>query len=464
MRVVLHGSALLRICAPVTLMMFAACGAQTPTQLGGRATDAAIDAFLAPYVEGANFSGSILVVSGDDVLVDAGYGAADVEHGVANTPRTRFQIASISKTFTTAAVLLLRQRGELRLEDPISSFIPDFPNGDAITVHHLLGHTSGLPRYVFQPDYRERIRNHHSAMDLVEWVSELDPAAAPGQRFGYSNANYSVLAAIIERVSGQEYGEFLETEILGPLGLEDTGHASSSLEIVPNLASGYDPVGRSDLVNAYDLDYTALTGAGSLYSTTHDLLRWYHSLRHGNYLNDESKSLMFGSEDGDPGYHWQPTELDGRRAVTAQGWDGAGFAAKLIHLVDHDLTVIVLTNLNISGMPSEVAANLAAIALGEDRDTLELMTRPADPSATRRLAGLYRFGDDFYVPNSTIEFAETDGELSVTGLQPGALLRISASEFIHRQHWVRVRFEYGDDGRVTSITYGEFKAVREPGE
>lgn len=108
-----------------------------------------------------------------------------------------------------------------------------------------------------------------------------------------------------------------------------------------------------------------------------------------------------------------------------------------------------------------IVTNLTSVALGDDYETLELVTTPGDSEALRDLAGLYRFGPDFYVPNTTIEFTEENGELVVEGFQPGALLRVADGGFIHRQHWFRVTFERDDEGRVTGIVYGDFKASRE---
>jgi len=437
------------------------CISLSRERTAGDELQAAADAFLKPYVDSRNFSGSVLIASGDEILVDSGYGPASIEHSVVNTPKTRFRIGSISKTFTAAAIMLLQEGGSLRIDDPISRYLPVFPNGEAITIRHLLGHTSGLPRYVFQPDYVERSQRPHTASDLVDWVAELPPAWPPGTRAAYSNANYAVLAAIIEVVSGQTYGAFLEAEIFEPLGLDDTGHAHDALEIVPRLASAYQPVGRSDFARSRAYDYSSMTGAGSLFSTTHDLLSWYRSLRRGDLLNEESLALFFSRDEAVETYAWRVTEHANRAAVSAQGWDGIGFSGKILHLENDDLTVIVLCNLNISGISSELVSGLTAIALGEGHETFELAFEAVAPSASGKVAGVYRFGADFYVPNTTIELVEENGALLVAGPQQGALLRLSDGEYIHRQHWFRVSFQRDDSGVVTGMSYGRFEAQRE---
>lgn len=424
----------------------------------------AVDAFMAPYVASRNFSGAVLITSGDEVLAEAAYGSADLGHGVANTTQTRFQIGSISKTFTAAAILLLVERGFLELDDPVAKFLPGFPNGEAITIHHLLSHTSGLPRFVFQPDYVDRSKRHHTAADLVAWASQLPPRAVPGEGAAYSNANYAILAAVVEQVSGVNYPAFLEAEIFGPLDLDGTGLARSAGEIVPGLAAGFHPVGRTGLEYARFFDYTSAIGSGAVYSTTRDLDRWHRSLRRGALLNEGSLELFFSRDEDADTYVWRVTELDGHPAVSAQGWDGVGFSGKILHLEEDDLAVVVLCNLNISSISSEIVENLAFLALGKEYDTLQIESTAADAGELPKVAGTYRFGPDFYVPNTTIELAEKNGELVVEGFQPGALLRVADGEFIHRQHWFRVVFERNKDGHVIGIRYGEFSASRETGE
>jgi len=432
-----------------------------PKPGGGEPIRAAVDAFMTPYVESGNFSGAVLITSESGVLADAAYGDSVPGYGVANTPRTRFQIGSISKTFTASSILILAQRGFLDLDDPVARFLPEFPNGEEITIHHLLSHTSGLPRFVFQPDYVDRSKRHHTASDLVAWVSELPTVAPPGERAAYSNANYAVLAAIVEQVSGMDYPAFLESEIFGVLGLDDTGLARGAGEIVPGLAAGFQPVGRTGFEKARFFDYTSAIGAGAVFSTTHDLNRWYRQLRSGVLLDQDHLRLLFSRDAAAETYAWRITEFAGHPAVSAQGWDGVGFSGKLLHLEDIDLMVVVLCNLNVSSITSEIVDNLASIALGTEAEMLQIVTTPGNPNDAESLAGIYRFGPDFYVPNATIEFVEDQGELTVNGFQPGALLRVGEGEFIHRQHWIRVVFEYDEASRATGIRYGNFRASRE---
>ena len=428
------------------------------------ALQATVDAYLQPYLDGHNFSGSILIARGGTILLSEGYGTASAEPEVPNTARTAFQIASISKSFTAAAILLLRERGSLDLDDPVSRFLPDFPRGDDITIHHLLVHASGLPRYVFLPDYLEKSTQPQTAEDLVEWIHGKPLVFTPGERSAYSNANYAVLARIIELASGIEYGRFLEDHVFEPLGLTSTGHRRDADSVVDGLAVGFTPIDVTGLERGRNHDYSSDTGSGSLYASVEDLHAWYRALTDGRILAPESLDLMFDEYLDARGYGLTHDRWFDRDVIRMDGWDGVGFSSTLVHFPDDDLTVIVLCNLNVSAITEEVARNLSAIGLGLPHEPLHVMTtRPNDDDIdeARARAGLYRFGDDFYVPNTTLQIIESDGLLFVDGPSRDALLRVSDNAFIHRLHWFRVSFEQDESGRVTGMRYGQFTATKE---
>lgn len=430
----------------------------------GGAFQQAVDHYLAPYVESGNFSGAVLVVRDGHTVLERGYGWADARRRVPNTPETRFQIASLSKSFTAAAILRLRDRGALELDDPLARFVRDFPRASDITLHQLLVHMSGIGRYVFEPDYGERSRRAHTAADLVAWAAELPVVGAPGARVAYSNANYAILARVIEIASGLDYDEFLQREILGPLDLIATGHATAGPPPVAGLALGHVLAGAADLAPSRPYDYTVMTGAGSLFSTVGDLHRWFRALRSGAVLASESTRLAFTDHVDGRGYGWMLETRHDRPVIAMSGWDGVGFSTRFVHVSDERLTVIVLCNLNVSALPEEVARNIVAIVLGEEPEPLDL--EPGGwPTRVREIAGTYRFGPDFYVPNATMELSASEGQLIVLneGAPVGALLATSDGGFIHRQQWFRVTFDRETDGAVTAMRYGGFEATRDTG-
>jgi len=243
-----------------------------------------VDDYLAPYVKGNNFLGAVLIAKGDHVLVSSAYGESSYELHAANSPSTRFHIASVSKPFTAAAILILEQRGMLHVSDPVSRFLPDFPNGHKITLQNLLTHTSGIPNVNNLPEYQSASRFPQTPASLVELFKSKPPNFEPGTKYEYSNSNYNLLAFVIEQVSHKSYGAFLRESIFDPLGLENTGHDGNASDVITNAATGYQPRGVADLERSPYIDWSAKTGNGSLYSTTSDLLKFVRAYGEGRLL------------------------------------------------------------------------------------------------------------------------------------------------------------------------------------
>jgi len=159
-------------------------------------------------------SGVVRVTKGDRIIYENAFGLPDRALQVPNSLQTKFQIASLSKPITATAILLLAEEGKLSLKDKLSKFVPDVPNGDKITVEELLTHYSGLGDGSAQPDYNEWSRFPQTTAALVERAKKVPRQSEPGTTYFYSNSNYHVLAFLIEKVSGQNYGDFLEQKIL----------------------------------------------------------------------------------------------------------------------------------------------------------------------------------------------------------------------------------------------------------
>ncbi|HZA98218.1 MAG TPA: serine hydrolase domain-containing protein, partial [Gemmatimonadales bacterium] len=176
-----------------------------------------IDRFVRPYAASNNFTGVILVRRGGRVQLEQGYGMANYELGVPNTGFSRFHIASVTKAFTAAAILLLEERGKLSLSDPVSRHLPDYPKGDRIRIEHLLKHTAGIPNLGSGPDWARQERQSHTIEQLVALFKDLPLEFEPGSETRYSNSNYNLLTLILEKLSGQSYESFLRENIWTPL-------------------------------------------------------------------------------------------------------------------------------------------------------------------------------------------------------------------------------------------------------
>jgi CubicO group peptidase (beta-lactamase class C family) len=238
-----------------------------------------------------HFSGTLLVAKGDRILVDRAYGEANIEWHIHNQPDTRFRLGSITKQFTAASVLLLKDRGQLQLTDTLGQHLPELPEAwHKVTVYQLLTHTSGIHSFTDIPQYAANERYTKTPAEILEAVRTMPLDFEPGSRFNYSNSGYVVLGMLIEKLSGESYAQFLQKNIFDPLGMKDSGY-DSNLTIIPKRASGYSDHNGS-LQNAGFIDMSIPHAAGALYSTTGDLLRWQRALYGGKLLKPESLKAM----------------------------------------------------------------------------------------------------------------------------------------------------------------------------
>jgi CubicO group peptidase (beta-lactamase class C family) len=290
--------------------------------------------------------GSWLVVRGDAVVACGSAGLADAETGEPCSASTRFQLASVSKQFTAAAVLLLAERGAFDLADPLARWVAGPEAWRPITLHHLLAHTSGLGHWEEYP-----------TLDLTAWLEPDDvletfrsvpPLFAAGAGWRYSSPGYVLLAHVVERAAAVPYREFLDREVFAPLGMAGTfAGMPGGRDGGAGVARGHD---GPRPVPSFELDSVGM-GAGDVWSTTGDMRRWLAALRAGTFLSARSRELMLteraatgrGGEAAGYGYGWFVGDLDGERAVFHFG-DNAGFKAFDAWLPGSDRHVVILSN------------------------------------------------------------------------------------------------------------------------
>jgi CubicO group peptidase (beta-lactamase class C family) len=323
-----------------------------------------IDAHFQALAERHDFSGALLIAAGDEIRLSEGYGWANIEQEVNNTPQTSFYIGSLTKQFTAVAVLILHHRGEFELSDTVCDYIPDCPDHwREITIHQLLTHTSGLPEIASV--YADRnLRNvEYSIGEVVRWFMEPPLDFPPGDHFAYSNTGYQVLGYLIEEVSGQSYDSFLQQEIFDPLGMNDSGYLRDENE----LATGY----RWYEQTAGWVNATLASSAGGLYSTAEDLLSWVRALQNGTIIPQALFDQMLSTqvtfdeyafaplyENLGYGYAWFTGTRFGHEVV-GHGGSYEGFRALIEYYPDEDITIVVLTNLESASLsattyPTEV--------------------------------------------------------------------------------------------------------------
>ena len=332
-----------------------------------RAQDLAtrLDQQVRAYVERQRFNGSVLVARDGKVLLSKGYGMANAEWGVPNTPKAKFRLGSITKQFTAMVVLMLEQQGKLKVEDPVSKHLPDAPAAwGKVTIHHLLTHTSGIPSFTSFPDYTKTMTLPSPAAETLKRFRDKPLEFEPGSRFRYNNSGYVLLGYLIEKITGRSYEDLVEKWIFGPLGMKDTGYDHPE-RILKNRASGYSNAGKT-MANARYLDMTIPHAAGALYSTVEDLLVWDQALYTEKLLPAKVLERMFTPFKDNYAYGWV-VRTESNRKVIGHGGGINGFSTMIVRIPQERLFAAALSNLETRDA-GRIANELARLALGEKVD------------------------------------------------------------------------------------------------
>jgi CubicO group peptidase (beta-lactamase class C family) len=326
-----------------------------PSHLPAQDTAARIEALVRSYVSQQRFNGAILVAHQGKVIYRKGFGWANAEWRVPNTPDTKFRIGSITKQFTAMLILQLVEEGKLRLDGTIGEYLPEYPAGPGrnITIHQLLTHTSGLPNYTAIPRFfAELSRNPYRPADFLAVFDSLPLDFEPGSRWRYSNSGYFVLGVIIERVGGRPYDMALRERILDPLGLKDTGYDWNT-PVIERRADGYTRGFDGDEHAAY-IDMSTPFSAGGMYSTVEDLYRWDQALAARRRLSPASYARYLAPQvkatpGSDYGYGWSFRRIErglGRdSALSMEHYGGInGFSSCNLMIPEDRIAIIWLDN------------------------------------------------------------------------------------------------------------------------
>jgi CubicO group peptidase (beta-lactamase class C family) len=316
----------------------------------------AVDSYIAQLGR-EGFSGSILVERNRSMLIRS-YGLADREFGIKNTPQTKFKIGSLTKQFTATAMLLLVNDRKLSLEDPICNLVANCPTSwQPITIRELLNHSSGIPDFVKLPEMRGRFTTPMSLANVIAMLERQPLDFAPGSDAQYGNSGFLISAAIIEKLSGKSYADFLDDRIYRPLAMRSSGYAADG-PIIFNRARGYVRRGQA-IENAAYIDMSIPIGAGSQYSTVLDLYRWDRALRGEALLPSTARRQMFTPGKGDFGLGWKMAQDEGRRVAEHVG-DINGFGAFIARWLDDDAVIIILTNIEGTKKVRDIRDGIAA--------------------------------------------------------------------------------------------------------
>lgn len=288
---------------------------------------------------------AVVVSKGGNIIYAGAVGSANLELKTTLNVEMPFEIASITKQFTAAAILMLENQGKLNVDDKLSKYFPDHPSPNA-TLEQLMQNISGI----YVPDHAmgsNHIRADLNHLERYALIKSGKPYFEPGEKYGYSNAGFWLLGDVIEQVSGLTYGEFIEQNIFKPLGMNNSFYGSHN-RIIPNRVSGYDHT-EHGLVNATYTSETWAYSAGGLISSAVDLAKWNNALYAGLVVPENSvqrmitKATLNNGEQIPYGYGLALAELEGHRS-TGHGGGHSGFLVHSERLIDEDIFVVVLSN------------------------------------------------------------------------------------------------------------------------
>jgi CubicO group peptidase (beta-lactamase class C family) len=285
------------------------------------------------------YSGAVLVAKNGEIVLHKGYGLADRERRIQNTPSTIFHVASVGKIFTSAAVLRLEMRGKLRTGDLISKYLGPFPKEkNGATIHHLLTHTSGLARDGSVLDYSSR-------KAFIQSVKDAPLESAPGEKYRYSNAGYTLLAAIVEEVSGRPFEKYLQRNIFDPADMTSTGYAWDPRFARARVAVGYIGDTLETLKPTPRVsDQWGNRGPGHILTTVGDLYKWVEALRKNKILSEQAKEKMLTPHFHEQGYGWYVTRTTRGTLMARRGGAREDFESRIQWYVEEDVVVIYTVN------------------------------------------------------------------------------------------------------------------------
>lgn len=408
--------------------------------------DAKVDEYMKAGVKLGRFSSAVLVAKEGKVLVSKGYGFANYEESIPITPQTKFRLASITKQFTAMAILILQERGKLKVEDPICKYVEACPAvWQPITLHHLLTHTAGVPSYTAASGYSELKTQHTTVAALIARFKAKPLDFKPGEQFRYSNSGYALLGHTIERVSGKSYGAFLQEAIFGPLKMKDTGYDSTS-SILKQCAQGYERAGDK-LVNVDQVALSVSYAAGGVHSTVEDLYRWSQALSMGKLVSEKTWAMMTTPFKNNYAYGLIIDEQFKRKQISHDGGID-GFVTFLGHYPQEKLTVIVLSNFSNTPSPA-IARDLAAIVFGEKYQVpIERKEIKVDPKIYDAYVGEYE-----RQPGRNFRVFIENGRLFLAYLGRPTIELFSESEtkFFVKVIDIQFSFVRDDKGQITHL-------------
>ena len=353
-----------------------------------------LDEFLKSAVTANKFNGTAIVAQKGQILLSKGYGFKNVAANTLNDTNSIFQIGSITKSFTAIVILQLQEQGKLSVQDKLSKFFPDYPQGDKITIQHLLTHTSGIYNYTDDIDENDTaIVCYPVSKDRVLAVfKNKQPAFRAGKYFQYSNSGYFLLGMIIEKITGMPYEAVVRQIIFNQLQMNHSGFDFKNMADA-NKTQGYVLLTKDTIKVNYTIDSTVYFSAGAMYSTTNDMYKWAQAISSHSLLTELSWKQAFTPVKGNYGYGFKiKNTIYGKKYISHDG-GLLGYTSDFIYFPDDDVTIILLNNTGNYGISlSPVSMWVSAIVFNKPYSNW--MTTSANftdnDSALNKYCGTYK--------------------------------------------------------------------------
>lgn len=328
-----------------------------------------IDSMVTSVFQDSKAPGGVLLVShkGKPTYRKA-FGKANIELNVNMTTENIFQIGSMTKQFTAVSILQLQERGKLDVMDTISKYLPNYPNGDKIKIHHLLTHTSGIKDFTKMRSIMSIAKNDISPKELVDFFKDQPVDFQPGEKFNYNNSGYVVLGYLIELISGVSYEEYVQKNIFNKLRMNNSRYANDRV-IIKNRAYGYHK--RDVLTNKIYISLSIPYASGSLMSNVDDLLKWQEAIKNNYLLTPQTSKQLFtnyklnSGRKINYGYGWHLKDLNSLPTYE-HGGSIFGFKSMAVYVPSLDLYVVGLSNCDCNS-PTKVVRNIASTMIDEFR-------------------------------------------------------------------------------------------------
>lgn len=328
--------------------------------------ETSIDSLILNVFSDTTGPGAVFMIAKDGKpIYEKAFGKANLELAVKMNTKNVFQLGSMTKQFTAIAILILQEQGKLTLQDQLTKYLPDYPNGNQITIHHLLTHTAGIKDFTKMKSIQQIAQKDLTPKELIDFFKNEPIDFKPGEKFEYNNSGYVILGHIIELVSGEVYENYIKQHIFKKIGMDNSRYANDLL-VINNRAYGYNKK-EYGYTNKTKISFSIPFSSGSLMSTVEDMLKWQNALNQNLLLTAKNTKKAFNTyklNNGEAftyGYGWHIKEIDG---IPAREHGGSifGFKTMGVYIPSKDIYVIGFSNCDCNS-PTQTTRDIAAFAL-----------------------------------------------------------------------------------------------------